>query len=69
MRDGATLRASGMFYKEVVQLIIILGSETWVVTKPMLQVLKGFFLRVARRISGNTPYYRHTADEWIYSPI
>ena len=31
-RDGDSPRMSGMFFKAVVQLFIIFGAETWVVT-------------------------------------
>jgi hypothetical protein len=68
-RDGATPRVSGMFYKAVVQSILLFGSETWVVTKPILQALEGFHKRVARRLSGKTPYLCQTTGEWIYPPI
>jgi hypothetical protein len=68
-RDGATPRVSGMFYKAVVQSILLFGSETWVVTKPILQALEGFHKRVARRLSGKTPYLCQATGEWIYPPI
>eukprot|EP00978_Attheya_sp_CCMP212_P016907 scaffold44614_cov73-Attheya_sp.AAC.4 len=68
-RDGATPRVSGMFYKVVVQSILLFGSTTWVVTKPMLQALEGFHHRVARRLAGKQPYFCRETDEWIYPPI
>ena len=33
-REGATLRVSGILFKAVVQLVLIFGTETWVVTPP-----------------------------------
>jgi hypothetical protein len=55
-RDGATPRVSGMFYKAVVQSILLFGSETWVMTNPMLKALESFHRRVARWIAGKQPY-------------
>eukprot|EP00978_Attheya_sp_CCMP212_P005928 scaffold13219_cov61-Attheya_sp.AAC.4 len=57
-----------MFYKAVVQSILLFVSEAWVVTKPMLQALKGFHSRVARQLSGKTPHFCHATYEWIYPP-
>ena len=40
IKTGVSPRIVGMFYKAIVQAIFLLyGSETWVVTPPMLQVL------------------------------
>ena len=41
-----------MFYKSVVQTVLLYGSESWAVTDAMMAVLTGFHHRVARRISG-----------------
>jgi hypothetical protein len=68
-RDGATPRVSGMFYKAVVQSILLFGSETWVVTNTMLKALESFHRRVARRIAGKQPYRCRRTDTWIYPPI
>eukprot|EP00978_Attheya_sp_CCMP212_P011353 scaffold28024_cov58-Attheya_sp.AAC.1 len=58
-RGGVTPRVPGMFYKAVVQSILLFGSETWVVTKPMLQALEGFYHRVARRTEGEHMVTHH----------
>ena len=34
-RDGATPMVSGMFYKAVVQSILLFGLETWVLIMPL----------------------------------
>ena len=39
---GSTVRAQGMMYKAVVQLVLLYGSESWVVTRAMVKVLEGF---------------------------
>ena len=42
-----TVRSQGAMYKEVTQLVLLYGSEIWVVTGEMLKVLKGFHYRAA----------------------
>ena len=58
-----------MFYKAVVQAVLLYGSETWVLTQSMRNVLTGFHHRVARRLSGRMPRYLHHEDRWEYPPI
>ena len=50
----ATVRARGMMYKAVTQLVLLYVSEIWVVTGDILKVLEGFRHRAARRIMGMT---------------
>ena len=54
MNTGATMRALGVMYKEVVQLVLLYVSESWVLTGEMLKILKGFHHRVARWITEMT---------------
>jgi len=49
---GADARISAMFYKAVVQSVLLYSSETWVVTPAVLKVLEGFHHRVARQLLG-----------------
>ena len=56
-----------MFYKAVVQQVLLFGSETWTVTPAMLRALESFHHRVARRISGMMAYLRD--GEWVYPPL
>ena len=51
-RTGASPRTSSMFYKAVVQSVLLYGSETWTLSATMLKVLRGFHNRVARKLSG-----------------
>ena len=51
---GAMVRAWGMLYKAVVQLVLLYVSESWVVMGPMLKVLEDFYHRVAINITGMT---------------
>ena len=54
-RDYAIPRVLGMFFKAVVQAVLLFGSETWVTTPRMGRDLGGFQQRVARRINGRQP--------------
>ena len=68
-REGADSRVCGMFYKAVVQSVLLYGCETWVITSQVLDVLRGFHNRVARRLSGKRPYLLPAENEWVYPPI
>ena len=48
------VRAQGDMDKAVVQLVLLYGSESWVVTGDMLKVLEGFHHGVAQRITRMT---------------
>ena len=55
-RDGEDARNSGQIYLEMVHLVLLYGSETWV-TKPCIErVLSGFHHRVDRRLTGRQPW-------------
>jgi hypothetical protein len=47
-REGANPRVFGMFYKAVVQTVLLFGSESWTMTDAMWKVLKGFHHRAVR---------------------
>jgi hypothetical protein len=66
-REGANTRVSGMFYKAVVQSVLLFGSESWVWSQSMVQTVEGFHNRVARRLSGKMPVLIH--GTWVYPPI
>ena len=51
-RKGARPRMSVFFFKDVVQLVLLFGVETWVVTPCMGRVLGVFQDRVVRRLTG-----------------
>jgi hypothetical protein len=44
-------KVSAMFYKAVVQSVLLYGSETWNLTKTALARLKGFHIRAAYRMA------------------
>jgi hypothetical protein len=55
-----------MFYKAVAQTVLLFGSETWVVTPSMMNMLESFHRQVARRISGRSPVYLRREEQWSY---
>ena len=52
----------------MVQSVLLYGSETWVITPQVLQVLGSFHNRVARRISRRMPRLQANGV-WFYPPI
>jgi hypothetical protein len=52
-----------MFYKAVVQSVLLYGSETWVFPPKMLSKLEGFHKQIARRLTGRTPVYHRQEYE------
>ena len=65
-RENASPRVMGYFYKAVVQSVLLYGSETWVLSTRMLQLLESFHYRCARYIS--KMYIRKLPDseQWDY---
>ena len=49
---GVTAQTWAMMYKEVVNTVLLYGSESWVVTDAMLKVMEGFHHILAQRIAG-----------------
>ena len=49
------MRSREIFYKLVVQVVLMYRRDTWVVTDAMVEVLEGFRHRIARRIMGKMP--------------
>jgi hypothetical protein len=68
-REGATPRISAMFYKAVVQTVLLFGSESWVLTPSMLGKLEGFHRQIARRLTGRSPVYLRSEGTWQYQPL
>ena len=66
-REGASPWVPGMFYKAVVQTVLLYGSETWVQTDSMDQVLAGFHNRAARRLAGMYP--KLINGQWEQPPV
>jgi hypothetical protein len=51
MADNTPPKVSAMFYKAVVQSILLYGSETWNLTTTALAWLEGFHIRAAYRMA------------------
>jgi hypothetical protein len=56
-REGANPRVSAVFYKAVIQTLLLYGSEIWLLTPRMLSKLEGFHQQIARRLTGRAPVY------------
>lgn len=67
--EGANPRVSAMFYKAVVQTVLLYGSETWNVTQSMRTAMESFHRRVARSLTGRKPLFVPETEEWIYPPL
>ena len=53
-KTGAPTKAREMMQKAAVQVVIMYGSEIWVITDTMMTVMEGFHNSIARRITGIT---------------
>ena len=56
--EGDNPMVSGVFFKALVQAVLLLGSETWVLTPCMGRYLGIFQYRVARQIMRRQPNIR-----------
>ena len=56
----------GMFYKAMVQVVLLFRSETWNISPSTMKCLKGFHLKAPWCISGMVP---KSGDDgtWIYT--
>jgi hypothetical protein len=68
-REDASPRISAMFYKATIQTVLLFGSETWVITDEILQMLTSFHHSVARRLTGRYPRPIADTNEWIHPSI
>ena len=62
-QEGADTRTSITFYRAVVQVTFLFGSENWVITPRTGQALGGFHHRVSCRLVGMQPQ-SDTAGQW-----
>ena len=51
----STVLDQGVIYKAVALSVLLYGSKSWVVTRKILKVLKGFHHQATRLITGMTP--------------
>ena len=67
VKKGADTRTYGRFYVAVVQSVLILGSDLWVVTPNIMRLLGSLCNWVAQQITGRMP--RCWNGCWWYPPI
>ena len=67
-RDGVDIITEGIFYVAVVQVVLLFGSETLVITPQMDNYLEDFHHSAVRRLAVMVP--KHQQDgTWLYPPI
>ena len=66
IREGATPWVSGLFFKDVIQAVLLFGAETWVVTPRMGKDLGGFQTQVSIRLTGTAPAEDNGRDVEIH---
>ena len=49
---GPPTKLHDMMYKAVVQVVLLYGSESWVVTDAIMIMLEGFYHRIDKQIAG-----------------
>ena len=59
-------KIAAIFYKAVVQAVLLYGSETWALTAEAVGILEAFHHRVARQITGEHIYQDQETGEWVY---
>ena len=64
-REGEDARTLGQIYLFVVQLVLLYGTETWVMTPRIRRVLGVFHHRLYCRMIGRQPR-RGTDGVWVY---
>ncbi len=67
-REGASSALSARFYLVIVSAVLLYGSETWVLTKRIEDLLTSFHNRCARTI-GRTFIRTTGGDEWVYPSV
>jgi hypothetical protein len=71
MCENASPCISALFYKATIQTVLLYGSETWVITNKILQLLLPSFHHhgTARRLTGRYPHPIPETDKWSYPSI
>ena len=67
-REGVDRRKVGRFYVVMVQVVLLFGSETWVLTPRLEKSLEGFHHRAVRRMASMGPK-RQRGGTWLYTLI
>ena len=64
--ENASPRVCGVFYRAIVQAVLLYGSESWVLTPALLDRLEGFHIRAAWRMAVRHKPRRTSGGEWVY---
>ena len=64
--EKAPPRICGMFYRGVVQAVLLFGSETWALGPALLARLEGFHIRAAYRMALRHRPQRDPVGVWTY---
>ncbi len=64
--DNTPPKVSAKFYKAVVQLVLLYGSETWNLTKTALAQLEGFHIRAAYQMAKENKPWKGPNHVWVY---
>jgi hypothetical protein len=67
--DSASPRISALFNKATVQTVLLYGTETWVITNDILQLLSSFHHSIARRLTNRHPRPIANTNEWTHPSI
>jgi hypothetical protein len=69
-RDGASLATTARFYMVIVMAVLLFGSETWVVTQRIENMLTTFHNKCAQ-IIGHTYIGPKVSEpaEWVYPSV
>jgi len=67
-RENASPRVSAKFYKEIVQSVLLYGSEMWVLSPAAMARLEGFHIRAAYRMAKEHVPRRGPNQQWVYPP-
>ncbi len=63
--ENAAPNTCGMFYKAIVQAVLLYGSKTWSLSPSSMKRLEGFHIRAAWQMSGKRPE-RNVDGSWTY---
>ena len=64
MRADSNIRIMSIFYKVIIQTVLLYGAESWVLNKDLKCKLRSFHHRSARFLTGR--YITKIDDEWVY---
>ena len=64
--ENAAPKVCGVFYRAVVESVLLYGSESWTITPVLLARLEGFHIRAAWRMTTEHRPRRGPGRTWVY---